>query len=69
MRRQLQFLQPIAYTTDGIIMKNTRIGTWDTPSKYMILITYTGRLEDLSIEHCQQIDDYLAGETQDNIFI
>lgn len=63
MRTDLQFLHPIAYTTDGIIMRQTREGTWHTPSRYTILEEDTGKLLDLSDDHCQQIDDYLNNTT------
>lgn len=71
MNRQLKFLQPIAYTTDGMIMRRDKHneGTWNTPSKYVILSHSLNRLEDLSDEHCRQIDEYLNDSTKQDPFI
>jgi hypothetical protein len=69
MKRQLEFIEPIAYTTDGIIMRQTREGAWTHPSKYTILSNDDKRTYDLTDEHCRQVDVYLAKTALPNPFI
>jgi hypothetical protein len=66
MRRNLLFLEPVAYTSDGIVIENPRGEVWNRPSKYAIVYASTGIMDDLSDEHCQQIDDYLSNKERMN---
>ena len=52
----LTFITPVAYTTDGIIVR----GYESYHSKYLIIWSTTGASQSISRKTCKQIDEHIS---------
>lgn len=73
MKTQLTFIEPLAYTTNGIVIyghhkeairfRLLREYAPHSPTRYQMIIMDTGQICDLTYEQCDQIDKYIQYNT------